>query len=116
MKIPPDAACPTGAGIEIVDATTALCQPGLEWQEVAAITEACIRELWPDDLDAETLLPEIRHILESTVAVHEFLDHVRNGNGNPEDNLRRACGRIIRSAASLHKIRSVAKHSQPVRP
>ena len=111
MKTSPDAACPAGAGIDIVDATTALCQPDLEWQEAAAITEVCIRELWPHDLDAVSLFPEVRHILEYQLPVRQLLDHVRNGSGVPEDNLRVACHRLIRSAAALHQIRSQTKNS-----
>lgn len=102
--------------MEIGAAAIELCQPCISWNTAVAITEACIRELWPDDLDAESLFPEIRHILESNVAVQEFLDHVRNGSGNPEDNLQLACARFIQSAAALHQILSVAKHSHPVRP
>ncbi len=111
MEISPGAACPTGTGIEIVDATTALCQPDLEWREAAAITEVCIRELWPHDLDAVSLFPEVRHILEYQLPVQQLLDHVRSGSGDPEDNLRLACHRLIRSAAALHQIRIHAKNS-----
>ena len=116
MKTSSDAACPAGAGIEIVDATTALCQPHLGWQEAAAITEVCIRELWPPDLDAVSLFPEVRHILEYQLAVEEFLDHVRNGCGDPEDKLRLACQLLIRSAAALHKIRGCAKDALSMQP
>ena len=115
MEIPPDAACPTGTDIEIVDATTALCQPDLDWQEAATITEVCIRELWPHDLDAVSLFPEVRHILKCQLPVQQLLDHVRNGSGDPEDNLRLACHRLIRSAAALHQIRHHAKDSLSVR-
>lgn len=108
MKTSSDAACPAGAGIEIVDATTALCQPDLDWQEAATITEVCVRVLWPHDLDAVSLFPEVRHILESQVALQQLLDHVRNGSGDPEVNLRLACHRLIRSAEALHQIRSHA--------
>ena len=115
MEIPTDAAWPTGVGIEIVDATTALCQPDLEWQKAAAITEVCIRELWPHDLDPVSLFPEVRHILEHQLPVQQLLDRVRNGSGDPEDNLRLACHRLIRSAAALHRIRRHAKDSFSVR-
>ena len=111
MEIPPDATCPAGTGIEIVDATTALCQPDLAWQEAAAITEVCIRKMWPHDLDVVSLFPEVRHILEHQLPVQQLLDHVRNGSGDSEGNLRFACHRLIRSAAALHQIRSHAKNS-----
>ena len=109
METPPDATCPTGVGTCLVDAAIILCQPDLDWQEAAAITEVCARELWPHDLDTVSLFPEVRHILECQLAVEEFLDHVRNGCGDPEDKLRLACQLLIRSAAALHKIRGCAK-------
>ena len=64
--------------------------------------------LLPHDLDAVSLFPEVRHILESQVALQQLLDHVRNGSGDPEVNLRLACHRLIRSAEALHQIRSHA--------
>lgn len=116
METRTKAACRSGVSKEIDDAAVMLCQPDIARNVAAAITEACIREFWPDDLDAKSLFPEIRHILESNVALQEFLDQVRNASGNPEDNLRLACARFIRSAAALHQIRSGAKDSQPLRP
>ena len=115
METPPDAAYSKGADTEIIDATTAFRQPDFDWQEAAAITEVCIRELWPHDLDAVSLFPEVRHILKCQLPVQQLLDHVRNGSGDPEDNLRLACHRLIRSAAALHQIRHHAKDSLSVR-
>ena len=113
METPPDAACSTGADTEFIDAITALCQPDLDWQQAAAITEVCVREWWPQDLDAVLLFSEVRHILEHQLPVQQLLDHVRNGCGSPEDNLQFACYRLIRSAAALHQIRSHAVTGQP---
>ena len=112
LETPPDTACPTEASNEIGNAATALCQPDLEWQEAAAIIEVCIRELWTPELDAVSLFPEVRHILEHQLPVQQLLDHVRNGCGSPEDNLQLACYRLIRSAAALHQIRSHAVTGQ----
>lgn len=107
METPPDVACQIAT--DLFDAAITLCQPDLDWQEAAAITEVCVRQLWPQDLDAVSMLPEVRHILEHQLPVRQLLDNVRNGSGHPEDNLRLACDSLIRSAAALHKIRSRAK-------
>ena len=102
------AACPTETDIEIREAALALCQPGLPGQAAAAITEAYVWKLWPHALDAASLLPEIRRILECKVVVLELLADIRNGNSDLKDNLRFICGRLIRSANSLRQIRDAA--------
>ena len=108
VDIPVNAACPPAPNFEIADAAMVLRQPGLAWQAAAAITELCVRELWPHDLDAASLLPEIRRILECKVVVLELLDDVGNDNCGPKGKLRFACGRLIRSASSLRQLRDAA--------
>jgi len=111
MEIWPDTVCSPEPLLNLAEIHGVLCQPDLARSAAATIIEDCVRRLWPHDQDMESLIPEIRHILECELTFQEWLCQLRNDNDNVENHLRSACQLLTQSAAALSSMRSGSNNS-----
>jgi len=91
---------------ELSEIANTLSQNTLSWKTAGTILEHCVRQLWPDDMDADVLLPEVQHILDSEVAVLELLQRIRTNSDVADCAVRSACALLVRAASALHRTRT----------